>query len=248
MAEEQAVDEKETKVPLRGARAAKATMERLQRKGILPTREAPSVAASPPEEDERAGKAFNIKTEDIPRAVRSIPFSRETIPPDIKRELTEKARELNTIAMGTGSEGSPETPTLPATPAPKKEFSVLEEEQHQAEQNAPWTERVLAENRAQRQAEAPQPPAEPLEPVKIASQEVPLAAPAWTVKEKERMVTGAQRAAVRQVGATPPARAPLPTTEQVAAKQSIEQGQKIKKSWLDRIPFLKVLRGEKSPA
>jgi len=223
---------------------AKATLERLQRKGILPVRE----------ETAAAKKAFPQKPEERAKIVASYP-GEETIPSEVKRELTEEARKLNTIAMGTGSEVTPETPpTSPVqtpvkespkrqqvTPAPEKEFSVAEEERSQAEQNAAWAERVLAENRAEKL------PAETPEPVKIASQEVAPAAAPWIKKEQARMVSGTQRAAVG-VGAAPQARPPLPTTEQVAAKQSIEKGQQIKKRWLDRIPFLRILRGERNPA
>jgi hypothetical protein len=34
----------------------------------------------------------------------------------------------------------------------------------------------------------------------------------------------------------------------VAAQQSVQQGQEIKKRWYDKIPFLNILRGERKPA
>ena len=119
MAEDQKIKESEVKVPLRGPEAAKATMERLQKKGILPVKEEEPTAQpqpTPPAEEEYfpIKKAFPQEPEEQAKIVESYrqPDTEETIPPEIKRELTEKTRKLNTMAMGT-SEGPGETKEVP---------------------------------------------------------------------------------------------------------------------------------------
>ena len=59
-------------------------------------------------------KAFPQEPEEQAKIVESYrqPDTEETIPPEVKRELTEKARRLNTMAMGT-SEGPGETSEVP---------------------------------------------------------------------------------------------------------------------------------------
>lgn len=116
MAEDQVKTEpSNVKVPLRGGEAAKATMERLQRRGILPVKEedepTPQPQSTPPAEEEYfpIKKAFPQEPEEQAKIIGSFP-GEETIPPEVKRELTEKVRKLNTMAMGT-SEGSSETET-----------------------------------------------------------------------------------------------------------------------------------------
>jgi len=106
-------------------------------------------------------------------------------------------------------------------------------------------------------------------PATTTSTEVPATAPSWLKREQARLtpkyvetalgqgpVTPApdyrEQVAQRGVGQmvetkTQAAPTPAPAVEQVAAKQSIAQGQEIKRRWTDRIPFLKILRGEAKP-
>lgn len=139
-------------------------------------------------------------------------------------------------------------------------------------QRPAWEERVLARNRAERIAaeSAPEPEETPMEPVSIPSQEPAPAAAPWIKQEQERMVKGTHKEAAGQAGQKPTpsireqraqraieqlietkTKAPIPppsSSEQVAAAQSVRQGQEIRKHWYDRIPFLKILRGERRPA
>ena len=114
----------EVKVPLRGPEAAKATLERLQQKGILPTKKEDAVPETPvvppfPEIPQgqpydAAKKAFPQEPEVRAKIIESYGGT-DTISPAVKQELTSEARKLNTIAMGTG-EASSEAEQPPKVP------------------------------------------------------------------------------------------------------------------------------------
>ncbi len=230
MPEEEAVKEKPVERTRVSPETAKATMERLQKEGILPKKE-----GSPPPE-----KAFPQKPEKRAEILKSYP-GEETIPADIKEELTEKARKLNTMAMGTGEASSEKPP-------------VYQPPHLEAQGGAKTLKRIIeAEEKLEAARSGVPQPTAPLAPppekeVSIPSQDVAPAAAPWIKKEQPRMVGGTQEAAVRQVGVAPATKPSLPTREEVAAKQSLEQGQQIKRRWYERIPFLRALRGEKSPS
>ena len=103
-------------------------------------------------------------------------------------------------------------------------------------------------------------------PTTATSTEAPATAPSWLKREQTRLAPKYVETAVRQGPVRPapdyreqvaqrgigqvvetktqPPATPAPALEQVAAKQSISRGQEIKRRWYDRIPFLRILRGE----
>ena len=151
----------EVKVPLRGSEAAKATLERLQQKGILPTKQemaTPETPVAPPfpeipqgQEYDSAKKAFPQGPDVRAKIVESYGGT-DTIPPAVKQELTAQARKLNTIAMGTGEASSEaEQPKVPAftespttqTPPPTEASTTPPEEHLEAKGGAAPLRRIL---------------------------------------------------------------------------------------------------------
>jgi len=128
----------ESKVALRGPAAAKATLERLQKKGILPVKPeaGSSKAHTPPfvpeasakETYDPARKLFAQEPEINSKIVESY-GGEDTIPADIKKELTAEARKLNTMAMGTGESSETEQPvkTAPFSEMPTDQDSPVAE-------------------------------------------------------------------------------------------------------------------------
>ncbi|OGM77121.1 hypothetical protein A2197_00015 [Candidatus Woesebacteria bacterium RIFOXYA1_FULL_48_16] len=98
---------KEEREPLTDLERAKKSLENAIKKGAWSASE-PQKEFNPQEEKEYPTK------EEQEKKLSSAPFSLETIPPKIKMELTNKAKRLNTLAMGgEGSQESIETPKVP---------------------------------------------------------------------------------------------------------------------------------------
>jgi hypothetical protein len=243
-----AEDTKEEKVPLQDPAAALASLKRAQEKGTWPQREPlprPTSSAQNTKENtyDSAKKIFPTK-ETQEKVLSAIP-GEETIPPDIKQELTETTKKLNTIAM-EGSDLKSERPQE----QPQPPYGPPTAEQAQARQEGVDRFKTILRTQENPSEFTPPPatakPEKPPTPsVTIPSQEVAPAAAPWIKKEQGRMTQGTQATAIKQTGPLPEGKAPLPTSEQVAAQQSIAQGQEIKKRWIDRIPFLKIIGGKK---
>ena len=86
--------------------AARKSIESAIRKGAWPKREelsSPEIQREWPTKEEQQ------------RVLSQIP-GKETVPTEIKRELTEEAKRLNTMAIGSGGESDTEIKELPHVP------------------------------------------------------------------------------------------------------------------------------------
>ena len=266
------------------SKEAMASIRRAQERGDWPQRKNPTAPKEPiaePSDYDPAKKLFPTE-EERAKVLSSVPATEETIPPEIKRELTEEARKLNTMAMAGTEETSetqqPQVQSPYGPPTPEKvqarqegvnRFKKIMEAQKEvkvAKSGASQPKPLETKTVASAPSSEPTPPPAPKTPASTA-EEPGDARPFWLRKQAQVVEQEKNQAAVGQIGQkktpsiaeqraqraveqlietkTQPPPAPLPTTEQVAAQQSVQKGQEIKKRWSDRIPFLNILRGKR---
>ncbi len=164
------------KKPLHDRQAALAAIKRAQKKGTWPERE-PQNEGNPREEKQYP------TPEEQKKALASIPFSYETIPSIIKKELTAEAKKLNTMMMEKAEpepkKVSPPNPNQPISQSDKYEGIGIKEILRQGATKAESLKRVPPLP-AKEEESFPLPPSQrpyvkppPLKPVPIAEPPLP---------------------------------------------------------------------------